>query len=381
MSETIVPAKDHSLRHSRIHFSRQEAVFLLLIVVSMFGLYRHTLQYDLIWDTKNFAAGSLLLNKNRPLTDAFRYGYIQGQFGENERSFYYRPIMNLSMMLENRLWGFQNVGIRLVNISLFSLALFCLFVFLKLQVIFEDFAILCTALFAFLPLNADNVVWGVSRCDLFLLLWGCLALIFFHLHLDDKNRFFYGLSLVFFALGVYSKETFVFFSPILAIYEWHRNKRISWLRQSAFILIIISFFVIKHSALQLISLGTQPMPTLFANLRLLFSALGYYVRILLFPIGFAKFTFNPEILNPTCLLIGIGSFVSLISYLFATHFKKNIVPLSLTAFFLVPFVGLAFSNLWPFKISARYMMVPSIGVIWLFCLCLRNVKRYLRYLA
>ncbi len=362
-------------------FSRKETIFLLLLVGSMFGVYQHTLKYDLIWDTKNFAAGSLLLNKNRPLTDAFRYGYIQGQLGENKSSFYYRPIMNLSMMVENKLWGFHSTGIRLVNIALFSLVLIFLFIFLKFQSIFEDFPFLCTALFAFLPLNADNVVWGVSRCELLSLLWGLLTLIFFHLHLQKKSRPSFFLAMVFFALGIFSKETFVFFIPVLAAYEWAYKKRLSWFRHFAFVLVATIFFIIKHWVLQLVPLGSQPMPTLAENIRLLFSTLGYYVRVLLYPLQFPKYAYNSEVLQVPYLLLGIGSLLALVAYLLMTRCNKNIVPLAITIFFLLPCLWLAFSKLWPFKISARYMMIPAIGVIWLFVMSLGRLKRYLRCLA
>jgi len=182
----------------RLRLSRKELIFLLLLVGAMFALYRHMLNYDLGWDTKDFAKESVLLNGNRPLFDAFRYGMIHGQAGDYQHSFYYRPIWNLSMMVEHRLWGFRNTDIRLVNIAIFSLALIFLFVFLKFQNNGEDFPMLVTVLFAFLPIQADNVVWGVSRCDLFLLLWGMLAAIFFHLWLFRKNRGYYFASVLIF---------------------------------------------------------------------------------------------------------------------------------------------------------------------------------------
>jgi tetratricopeptide (TPR) repeat protein len=47
------------------------------------------------------------------------------------------------------------------------------------------------------------------------------------------------------------------------------------------------------------------------------------------------------------------------------HNRKNIFPLALTFLFICPFVLLAFSTLWPFRISSRYMMVPFLGVLWL----------------
>jgi len=365
----------------RLRFSRKELIFLLLLVGAMFALYRHTLNYDLGWDTKDFAKESVLLNGNRSLLDAFRYGMIHGQAGDYQSSFYYRPIWNLSMMVEHRLWGFKNTDIRLVNIAIFSLALIFLFIFLKLQANGEDFPMLVTVLFAFLPIQADNVVWGVSRCDLFLLLWGMLAAIFFHLWLFRKNWGYYFASALFFALGIFSKETFLFFIPFLAAYEWAWRRRLSWRRYLGYILISGAFFFVKHVVLQLPSLGMQPVSAVTEFPRLSLSLVGYYARILVFPVHFPKFAFAAEIANWKYLLLGGVSILAAGVFLFRNREKKTIIPLSLLVFFLFPYVVLAFSKLWPFKISARYMMIPAIGAIWLFCLALEKCKRSLRYAA
>ncbi len=346
----------------------------------MFALYRHTLKYDLIWDTKMFAQDSILLAKDRPLADAFRFGMIHGQLGDYRKSFYYRPIWNLSMMLEHRLWGFRPPGIRLVNIAIFSLSLVFLFVFLKLQDRHEDFPLLGTALFAFLPINADNVVWGVSRCDLFLLLWGLLTLIFFHRHLLTHRRCHWLLAVGFFALGILSKETFLLFVPFMAVYEWAQQRRLSWRRYLGFLGVAAVFFFVKHALLQLQSLGTQALPSLLETIRLLFSTAGYYVRVLLFPFEVSRFTLDADILNWHCLLLGSASFFAAGVFLFRNRRSRNIIPIALTVFFFVPFLWLAISKLWPFRIASRYMMVPAIGVIWLFCSYLGKIKRYLRYL-
>lgn len=141
------------------------------------------------------------------------------------------------------------------------------------------------------------------------------------------------------------------------------------------------FFIIKHFVLRLFPLGSQSMPTMAENFRLLFSTLGYYARILLFPLQFPKYAYNPEVMRLPFLLLGIGSFLGIASYLLITRFKKNVIPLALMVSFLIPFVWLAFSRLWPFKISARYMMIPAIGIVWLLVMSLEKLKRYLRCLA
>ncbi len=284
--------------------SRLEWIVLALLVAALFGLYRHTLRYGLEWDTKDFARESVLLNRERPLTDAFRYGMIHGQVGDYGGSFYYRPLWNLSLMLEQRLWGFHARGIRLVNLVLFSLALVLLFLFLKLQGGHDDLALLAAVLFAFLPFQADNVVWGVARCDLFLLLWGLLALIGFHMRLAGRGRGWAALALASFALGMLSKETFALFIPFLAAYEWAWRRRLDWRRYPSFILVAAAFFFLKHGILHLASLPVQPLPSLAASAGLFFSTAGYYARILLVPFGYPKFAFADEIAGAGFVLLG-----------------------------------------------------------------------------
>ncbi len=361
--------------------SRGEWIVLVLLIAVLFGLYRHTLRYGLEWDTKDFARESVLLNRERPLADAFRYGMIHGQLGDYGGSFYYRPLWNLSLMLEQRLWGFHARGIRLVNLALFSLALALLFLFLKLQGGHEDLALLATALFAFLPFQADNVVWGVARCDLFLLLWGLLALIGFHMRLAGRGRSWAALAAASFALGMLSKETFALFIPFLAAYEWAWRRRLDWRRYPAFILTAAAFFILKHGVLHLASLPMRPLPSPAASAGLFFSTAGYYARILLVPFGYPKFAFPEEIAGAGFLLLGIAFLAALGFLLLRGRPRRALAPAALVLIFLLPHVGLAFSPLWPFRIAARYMLLPAVGAAWLLALALGRVKRGLRIAA
>lgn len=358
--------------------ARGEWIVLALLIAALFGLYRHTLRYGLEWDTKDFARESVLLNRERPLGDAFRFGMIHGQAGDNGGSFYYRPLWNLSLMLEQRLWGFHARGIRLVNLVLFCLALVLLFLFLKLQGGHDGLAPLATVLFAFLPFQADNVVWGVARCDLFLLLWGLLALLAFHMRLAGRGRGWAALAAASFALGMLSKETFALFIPFFAAYEWAWRRRLDWRRYPAFILIVAAFFLLKHGVLHLASLPMRPLPSLAASAGLFFSTAGYYARILLVPFGYPKFAFPEEVAGVGCLLLGAGFLAALGFLLLRGRPRQALAPAALILVFLLPHVGLAFSPLWPFRIAARYMLLPAAGAAWLFALALGKLKRWLR---
>ncbi len=192
----------------------KKVAFLLILISLLVLLYQHTLKYDLIWDTANFVKSSQLLSGDASLLDVFTHGYIQGQFGFNRSSFYYRPIVHLTFGLEKRIWGLQSTGLRLTNIFIFALCLIILFIFFERLKVSDDLPYIITTLFAFLPLNADNIVWVVSRCDLLLLLWGSLALLFLQSYIQQGKKYHLLFSSLFVLLGIFSKETFLFFFPL-----------------------------------------------------------------------------------------------------------------------------------------------------------------------
>jgi len=92
--------------------------------------------------------------------------------------YYYRPLLTLSFMIENKLWGLKNTSLRLMNLIIYILSLIFLYFFLKEQSEKKYFAEIATLLFAFYPVNAENIVWAVARSDLLVLFWGTLTFLF-----------------------------------------------------------------------------------------------------------------------------------------------------------------------------------------------------------
>ena len=107
---------------------KRDLIFLGLLAAVLLGVYGKTLNYELIWDDKQFFKGNVLLDENRPLWDAFEYGYFGDQIGIRGFDQYYRPLLTATFMLEKKLWGVRNITLRLTNLCLFILALFVLLV-------------------------------------------------------------------------------------------------------------------------------------------------------------------------------------------------------------------------------------------------------------
>jgi len=207
---------------------KKDWLFVAFLAVIVFGIYWKTFSYDLIWDDEIFFKHNLLFIEHQPLTSAFKYGYFSEQLGVEGRDHYYRPLLTLSFLLENELWGIKNITLRLTNLIIYFLSLLFLFAFLKAHSDKGYLPEITTLLFALYPLNSENIVWVVGRGDLFLLLWGGLTLLFFEFFLKKGRPLYLAGSSFFFLLGVFSKETFFLFLPVLLVYEKVRRRKIAW---------------------------------------------------------------------------------------------------------------------------------------------------------
>lgn len=345
---------------------KKEIFFVLVLIMVLVTIYQHTLKYDLIWDTQTFIDESFLLKSDMSPLSAFKYGYIYGQLGMQEQSFYYRPLVNMSFMLEKELWGLKNTSLRLTNLFIFILTVIFLFWFLRLQSEDERFPYVAIVLFSLSPLNMENIVWVVGRCDLFVMLWGVLTLLFLQLYIEKKRMIFVSGSLIFYALGIFSKETFIFFWPLLLIFQFLRQKRLSWFYHLSTALITLFFFWVKNVLLGIGNMHFVVANQIWGYLQTGLSVLGYYFRILIFPFFFDNFSFVNKISSPYYITLGILFIITVLLAIYVFRKTANdIFPVILTVIFLIPFVTLAFSTLWPFRISSRYMMVAFLGIAWL----------------
>lgn len=359
---------------------KRDVLFILLLIMALFFLYQHTLKYDLIWDTKLFVNESVLFKSNVSPLLIFKYGYIYDQLGISQQSFYYRPIVNLSFFLENKLWGFHSSRLRIFNLSLFSLALVFLFILLKKQDHSRRFAMIATILFAFSPFSSENIIWVVGRCDLFLLLWGILSWLFLQLFIESGKKAFLFCSVGFYILGIFSKETFLFFLPLLFVYEWIKTKNITIVYHLSNLLVTLLFFLIKNYFLGIGSLKLF-FPPIFTFLFTAVSVMGYYGSLLFFPVEIESFNFVYKIVSVRYLVIGIFClFLILAFFLWSKKVKKNFIPLTVMVIFMLPYIILAFTSLWPFRISSRYMMLPFLGLIWFLCGYLVRLRKSFQYI-
>jgi tetratricopeptide (TPR) repeat protein len=363
----------------RYNMKKKDALFILILIIIVFGLYWKTFSYELIWDTKILIQQNLLFKENPPLWSALKFGYFREQCGMGKVDFYYRPLVTASFLLENKLWGLKNTTLRLTNLLLYLLSLVVLYLFFKNQNQKNNFPEIATILFALYPLNVDNIVWVVSRGDLLLLLWGSLTLLFLELHIRKGKPVFLICSSLFYLLGIFSKEAFLFFFPILVLYERIKRKKLSLPYHLVNFLITIFFFILKNGILGIKNLKLVILPSFWANIKVVLATMGFYLRSLVFPLYYDTFLSQKNVVKWPYIILGI---ISTLVFLYFIHGYKKEKWITLPLSFILAFMGghaiLVFSSLFPFKVYSRYMMIPALGLVWILTKYLCQTKEKIR---
>ncbi len=211
----------------------------LVIIVLGFLLYSQILFFDLTYLDDN----TLIIDnqdiisdiKNLPLifsSDAFFSG----------TNFYYRPILNLSFMLDTVLAGDIYFVYFLVNILLHLATAIMVFLILQKINIRKSASFLLSLVFLMHPAISQAVAWLPGRNDSLLAIFAIPAIWFLILFNEKPKLRFLLLYTLFFFLALLTKETSVFL-PVLAVaYFLTIGRRQAAGKSEKFLVLLMSFF-------------------------------------------------------------------------------------------------------------------------------------------
>lgn len=362
------------------NIKNKSIIFIIFLIIILFALFWKTFNFELIWDSKIYFKQNPLFTENYPLWAAFKQSLLREPLGVNIIDFYYRPVLTLTFMMEHKLWGLQNTNLRIINLIIYIFSMIFLYSFFKLQSEKKYFAEIATLLFALFPLNVDNIVWIVGRSDLLVLFWGSLTFLFLELFIKKGKYLFLILSSSFYLFGIFSKEAFLFFIPVLFLYEFIKRKKISLPYHLANIFITLFFLILKSAILGIKNLRIILSSNIIENIKVAISSVGYYFRSIVFPFSYDMFLSMEEITNLKYLFLGI-LFILLFAFLLYKSKKELelIIPLSFIVFFIGGHLLVVYTTLYPFKVYARYMMIPALGFIWIFVKYLGLLAEKIRF--
>ena len=213
-------------------------IFLAAIVWVVFG---QTLRYEFVnYDDNQYVTENPVVQKG--LTwEGFRWALTYGDIG------HWHPLTWLSHMLDCQLYGLQACGHHLTNVLLHIASVILLFLVLRQMTGFLWRSALVAAVFAIHPLRVESVAWVAERKDVLSGLFFMLTLWAYARYAQKRSRvegressapavhaldtrlwtLDYGLVLLFFALGLLSKNMLVTLPFVLLLLDYWPLGRLS----------------------------------------------------------------------------------------------------------------------------------------------------------
>lgn len=238
---------------SRDFLFRTPYVFLL-IVAAIFVVYAQILTFSLgKLDEYNILIVNMdLLRDFSNLKEILLTNPFFHQGGE-----FYRPIQNLSFMIDAHLSGDAGWGFYLTNIVIHAATCSLLWYLLILLGSEKRIALLMTLLYAMHPLFVQTVAWSPSRGDMLITLFGLISFIAFLKYVRTGKGWFLLIHVLAYALALFSKESAVLI-PVLC-YGWlflfKEERRVSVKGLIApgvfYLLFIAMFFYIRNEIVKI----------------------------------------------------------------------------------------------------------------------------------
>lgn len=351
-----------------------------MIAAVAFLLYANTLQHGYVLDDHSAIKGNWVVQKgvagiSTILTTPYRYGY------KNNSNKLYRPLPLLMFALEWQIFPDQpHIG-HLVNVVLYALTGFFLFLVLArlLPAVNLLFPLLVSLLFIAHPVHVE-VVANIKSRDEIMAFLGCLSAIWLLWnYLQTKRIKWLLLALGAYTLAMFSKEsviTFLAVFPLLIYFfskvPWQRNARIS-----LFFTIPVGLYLLARMAvLGDIAEATTSGTSVLVNILVGTTDQGVQLATAILLAG--KYLFSLFFPHPLCSDYGFNQIpltgftdwrvflslvvhVGLLYYAVATLRQRSILSFAILYYF---FTFSIFSNIIMVIGSSygdRFLYIPSLG--------------------
>jgi len=360
--------------------------FLIIITIAVFSLYGKSINYELlslddglsISSSINFISDIKNIHKLF-ITDCYY------NLANDYKGFYYRPILTLSFAIESLLFGLNSKVYHITNIILFILCIYLMYIFLlKLnlnKVVLKSVLLLLVVH----PVFVSNIVYVSTRAESFLAIFSILSLININSYFTCnkiKNLF---LSLFFFILALFTKESAIVLIFIFPIFLYSLNKfnfrKILYL-YILFLIVGIGYFILRSFAVSSIHFISILKSFKFILYKNIINGFIVYINKLLIPnnIPVCLYEYVPDILSVAKTIIFI-IFLTIIYYKNFINRKYILLGLSIFFLYLLP-TCFILQN----QIFFHRLLLPSLGIILILILFVQKIielypmtKKYLLF--
>ncbi len=355
---------------------------LFLIIAVSLAAYANTLGNGFVYDDNFQVLGNPWIRDARFLPNIFSSCDTGGLTGNTN---YYRPMMHVIYMLVYYVFGIMPWGFHLVNIVLHAGS--SVLVFLIAGILFSEYKapskylsipLMAAVLFAVQPIHSEAVSWVSGVTDLS---YTFFCLLSFYLYLRSESRFntCYYLSVVAFSIGTLCKEPAVTLPALLLAYDMLLNRKKPGFqfivkRYALFVLAASAYLGVRSYALGMSMISKQHGEySYFGNLFIIFAT---YFKKLIVPINLKLiYSFRPvQSLLETSALTSV-LITALVAVLFYVAYKKNRLVFFCLLTIVVPLLPCLYipAITGPSILAERYLYLPSVGFVMLISLAIARL--------
>jgi len=337
--------------------------FWALAIITVFGFicYANSLLNHFVYDDLLLIQENRLLRNWGNILEIFQ---TQLLYGANKWSPFYRPLQNLSYLIEFQIWGLAPWGYHLTNTLLHLLNSWLVYGLILKLCSNGKAAFLAGLFFVIHPINVEAVTYISSRANL---LASFFLLLSFWLYLRPSKAG----SLISFIFALLAKEFVLIFPALVFLYEvCYGKKRKGKLHLKNTLWKLIPYFAVSfiYIVLRLTYLNFEPhSSTTLSTLSLLERSLGFlkafavYIKLLIlpFPLHMERSLIVPNSIWDPLLLLSLLILALWTGILLKYRHSSHILFFSFW-FFLSLF---PVSNLYPINASLAeaWLYEPSFG--------------------
>jgi hypothetical protein len=343
--------------------SNRYMVLTVLAIATLFT-YADSIRNSFTWDDVPLIVNNPAYKSvdNLPLLFKSSDTYFLG-----EQTPYYRPVNNVTFMLDYRLYGLKPLGYHAENIAFHCIAVLLLYALMNRLFFKKTLAFMSALLFAIHPINTEVINLIVSRNNILAAVFIFLSFItYLHGINEHKIRYLF-LSGFFFFLGCLSKETALMLPLVLLLYDFKFSASLKdqivakIARLSPFVLFTALYFAMRAYALSG-ALGTGAVLG-GAGKRILLNiaVVPEYLLHMVFPLNLSILYMVPEHLRANKIWL-LCIWTALLLILFFLLKRKNPVFNFGLLWSAVNFIPV--SNIVPIAgtpMADRFMYLPAVG--------------------
>jgi len=337
----------------------------IIVFLAAFAIYAQTVNFGFVNDDDYKLAVSSSQNYSQPCSviNAFQNDVFYG----NMTVYFYRPLLAVSFIADNKIAGTSVFQAHLTNVLLHGICAALVLFFCRKYLFGHSVSLLAALLFAVHPATIQTVAWIAGRNDSILFMFFILCLIFFKEYLTSKKFVFLGLHFIFLIFCLYTKEHALAIPFLLFCFYILTEEKKFKLPLGVYFLWFLALAVFLASKRIVIPDQTGGLSLSFS--KQIFAVFFDHISAIIF--FRAPMAEHPE---TKIFVLGIAS-CALILFFGAykksfAQIKQNLFYIAAAAAFLLPdfIIGAAFAGRTTFQGNRLYIPLFCIAVIFFsFC--------------